>query len=313
VILLNLRYTLIDLFCTRIHLGSVMKISVVRIAGWMGLVTLALFLFDSCDFRETGSSNDSVSFDDQNFNVLKEPQSFAFKDGLGKKAVTVFGETLELEKLVVPFYIPDSLISGDNSRPDYIVTGAQLIHGAFFSERGSCEERTLLLCTRGDVNEEYYDLFFLARDASGKIVVSGKEVFDGSHGVNATGLEVDELPLVVERDCSVLMITSDGEVSSPDFHKESWVEIFMATGKGFRSLFRLQLEEVSIDDYVASEEETQRSTSKTQKFDILKTSTNGLYDLKVTYSVVQDGRMIREGSEVYRFDGTYYVGDSKFN
>lgn len=249
---------------------------------------------------------------DQNFDILKDPQTFTIKEELSEKAVAVFGKNRSVGTMLTSFYSPDTFKpskAATEGSMDYIITGAQLIQGTFLSDSGTCEHRTMLLCTRGDfVEEEYYDLFFLARDANGEITISGKEVFDGSHGENSTQVEVSELALPVRKDCSVLMVTSRDENADANFHKESWMEIFMATGKGFRSLFRLQLEETSIEDYVAAQDETQHSVSKIQRYEMLNTSSNGLRDIRVDYTVTEDGRVVRQGDQVYRFDGYYYVG-----
>ena len=288
-----------------------MLLSVIRFTARIAILIAAIFLFDSCDFSgDLHETQDSLSLADQNYDVLKDPQLFTVREELGAESVTIFGKTTSLKSLLSGFYTPDTFTNSDteNSAADYIITGAELIQGTFLSDSGTCEQRTLLLCTRGDfVDEEYYDLFFLARDSEGNVMVSGREIFEGSHGANATELEVDELNLPVSKDCSVLMVTSNDENGDPDFHKESWVEIFMATGKGFRSLFRLQLEETSIDEYVASEDESQRAVSKIQKYEILDSSSNGLHDIRVTYTVTENGSTVKRGADVYQFDGRYYA------
>lgn len=288
-----------------------MLIQVLRFTARIAILMAAIIWFESCDLSDEGrDTQDSLSVADQNYDVLKDPQVFTITEDLGTESVNIFGKTTSLQNLLTVFYTPDTITDPDTEgpAPDYIITGAELIQGTFLSDSGRCEPRTLLLCTRGDfVDEEYYDLFFLARGSDGNVIVSGREIFEGSHGANATALKVDELPLPVSKDCSVLMVTSNDENGDPDFHKESWVEIFMATGKGFRSLFRLQLEETSIDEYVASEDESQRAVSKIQKYEILETSSKGLHDIRVTYTVTENGRTIKNGADVYRFDGHYYA------
>ncbi len=287
---------------------STLRYSVQAVIWVCGLI----LFFQSCDFSgNVHETPDSLILTDQNFDVLKDPQTFTIKEELGEKMVTVLGKNRSVRTMLTSFYSPDSFtqanVSADSS-PDYIITGVQLIQGTFLSDSGACEQRTMLLCTRGDfVEEEYYDLFFIARDQKGEAIVSGKEIFEGSHGASSIQLEVNELSLPVRKDCSLLMVTSKDENADADFHKESWMEIFIATGKGFRSLFRLQLEETAIADYVASEEETQHSVSKIQRYEMLDTSSNGLHDIRVKYTVTEDGRVVKQGENVYRFDGRYYV------
>ena len=98
------------------------------------------------------------------------------------------------------------------------------------------------------------------------------------------------------------------ESGQNDLYRERWAEIFIASGKGFRPLFKLQLEETFIQDYEAARDgdDLQDTSSKIQDLEVLPSSTNNLHDIRVSYELRENGVITREGNETYRFDGQYY-------
>lgn len=277
------------------------------------LILLVLILI-SCtrSIPEQTGNADSIQLEDQNFDMLKDPKPYTIKQELRDQTLTVMGQEKKLSDLLKKLYVPDTFTAADVedqvNPPQYIITGVQMLQGKFFSSERVCEDRSLFLCTRGDyVEEEYYDMFFLALDTNGEVVVSDKLLFEGSQGQSSTDLMVSKIQLSVNKDCALLMVRSESEGGDVNLSREEWIEIFIAGGKGFRSLFRLQLEETYIQDFEASQDEQQDSSSKIQQYEILDSSSNGLFDIKVIYTHHENGKLIVQGEKVYTFDGQYYI------
>src|SRR5690606_12220458 len=252
---------------------------------------------------------DSIAMHDRNFDILNVPRSFVISDELDGGTVEVAGRQMLLRDFLPSLYIPDTLYDTKSGTPDFIVTSVQILQGTFFSDSGKCQQRSLVLCTRGDfVEGEAYDLFFVALGKANHVAVAGKQTFEGSHGKASTELAVSLIDLPADDKCSLLLVTSQSENGQDDLYRERWAEIFIASGRGFRPLLKLQLEETFIQDYEADRDgdDVQDTSSKTQKLEVLPSTSNDLHDIRVTYEVRENGVVVREGNEIYRFDGQYY-------
>lgn len=254
-------------------------------------------------------TTDSLAMHDRNFDILNVPRSFVISDELDGGTVEVAGRQMLLRDFLPSLYIPDTLYDTKSGTPDFIVTSVQILQGTFFSDSGKCQQRSLVLCTRGDfVEGEAYDLFFVALGKANHVAVAGKQTFEGSHGKASTELAVSLIDLPADDKCSLLLVTSQSENGQDDLYRERWAEIFIASGRGFRPLLKLQLEETFIQDYEADRDgdDVQDTSSKTQKLEVLPSTSNDLHDIRVTYEVRENGVVVREGNEIYRFDGQYY-------
>lgn len=259
--------------------------------------------------KKDSSVVDSLSMEDRNYDILNVPRSFVIGDELDGGTVEVAGREMLLRAFLPSLYIPDTLYEASGGTPDFIVTSVQILQGSFFAESGACEQRSLVLCSRGDfVDGEAYDLFFVALGKDNGVAVAGKQTFDGSRGEASTDLKVSLIELPADDKCSLLLVTSQTENGQDDLYRERWAEIFIASGRGFRPLIRLQLEETFIQEYEADRDgdDVQDTSSKVQQLEVLPSITNNLHDIRVTYELRENGVVVREGSETYRFDGQYY-------
>ncbi len=265
----------------------------------------------ACQPSETRQSQslDSLSVVEQNYDVLKVPRSFAIGNGLEGGTIELLGRKTLFTDFLPSLYVPDTIADEKSGSPDFIITSVQTLQDNFFTESGNCEQRSLVICTRGDfVEGEAYDLFFIALGRDNRIVVAGKQTFEGSRGQASTELKVSPIDLPVNEKCSLLLVSSQTESGQNDLYRERWAEIFIASGKGFRPLFKLQLEETFIQDYEAARDgdDLQDTSSKIQDLEVLPSSTNNLHDIRVSYELRENGVITREGNETYRFDGQYY-------
>ncbi len=259
--------------------------------------------------NKDSSAVDSLDIHDRNFDILNVPRSFAIGEELDGGTVEVAGRQILLRDFLPSLYIPDTLYHAQTGTPDFIITSVQILQGTFFSDSGKCQQRSLVLCTRGDyVDGEAYDLFFVALGKSNQVAVAGKQTFEGSHGKASTELSVSLIDLPADDKCSLLLVTSQSENGQEDLYRERWAEIFIASGRGFRPLLKLQLEETFIQDYEADRDgdDVQDTSSKVQKLEVLPSTSNELHDIKVTFELSENGVVVRKGSEIYRFDGQYY-------
>jgi hypothetical protein len=240
--------------------------------------------------------------------------TFTIKDDVKIKSLTVRGQKKNMQDLLVKFYSPDRFVAspGDDAaqRPDYIITDAQVMSGKFFNSDGGCEERSLILCNRGDfVDGEQYDLLILATDSRNETALADKIFFEGSQGENLTDVAIGKIALTRQENCAVLTVTSVTEGGEINLYREEWVEFYISDGISFRSILKLQLEETDIQEYRSAVDE-QVSTSSTSRYELLKSARNGLFDLKVHYRRRENGKLVEESDDLYTFDGRFYVKTS---
>jgi hypothetical protein len=260
--------------------------------------------------QETASSADSATADV--YEDFSEVGPFTIKDDIRETKVTIGGKSRSLKEFLSRFYNPDTytphMPEDSLEMPQYIITEANVIEGGFFSEGGSCQNRSLLLAGRGNfVDQEFYDLFFLTVGTDGEMVVSGKETFDGSQGQSSTIVNVTKEDLAVDRKCKVLKVSSASEGGDINLHKDEWEAYYVADQKGFHAVLKLQIEKTDIQDYEATQDENQNSSSETREVDFLESSSNGLYDIRAKYVSRQNGATIANEEEVYTFNGKEYV------
>lgn len=263
--------------------------------------------------RENTEGIDSLSSSSiDNYPQETESQMFTIKEELRNEPVTIHGQKKTLSQFLVNFYSSDtyttSLQNEATDGPQYIITKVEFIKGRFFIKDGQCEERSLVLCSRGDfVEGEFYDLFFLATDAKGNVVVADKLFFEGSQGQSSTDLTVSRISLSPDKKCDVLQVSSRTEGGDVNLHRDEWVAFYIADGRSFHSVLKLQLEDTDIQDAESGNADNQTSQAELREFELLETVSNGLYDIRVKYIQRENGSIVLESEEIFRFDGEYYI------
>jgi hypothetical protein len=276
-------------------------------------VFVVLFYFSCSVPKESGGEYDSLaSQTESNFNEDNEVKNFTIMEELRNQPVTIHGQKKTLSQFLVNFYSPDiyttSTQNDSPEGPKYIITHVEFLQGKFFINEGKCEDRSLVLCSRGDfVQEEFYDLFLMATDANKNVVVADKLFFDGSQGQSSTDLNVSKVNLSPNKKCEVLQVASTTEGGDINLHRDEWVEFYIADGRSFHSVLKLQLEDTNIQGAESSATENQRSSSELRQFQLLDTVSKGLYDIKVNFTQREGGNIVVESEEIYRFDGEFYV------
>jgi hypothetical protein len=270
-----------------------------------------LLILSSCGSRnqETFSLPDSASI--HSYEDFSEVGPFTIKDEIRENIITVNGKRKSIRDYVVKFYEPDTYTSIVDSlhRPGYIITEAEVIENNFFmGDDLGCEKRSILKTTRGDfVEQEFYDLLFLIEESDGEMALVDKLTFDGSQGQSSTDVKANAVDLSSNSQCVVLEIRSSTEGGDINLHKSDWVEYYMADRKSFHSILKIETEKTDIQDYEATQDENQNSSSEIRDVTILKTSTNGLFDIEVRYTNRQDGNEVLNSTATYRFNGDEYV------
>jgi hypothetical protein len=277
-------------------------------------VVVVMFFEAACSGpRESTENIDSLSVQSSdNYSEDDQVQNFTIKEELRNEPVTIHGQKKTLSQFLVNFYSPDiyttSLQNDAPDGPQYIVTKVEFLKGHFFINQQKCEDRSLVLCSRGDfVEGEFYDLFFLATDAKGNVVAADKLFFDGSQGQSSTDLTVSKISLSPEKKCDVLQVSSRTEGGDINLHRDEWVAFYIADGRSFHSVLKLQLEDTDIQDAESRNVEGQTSQAELREFELLETVSQGLYDIKVKYIQRENGSIVLESEEIFRFDGEFYV------
>jgi hypothetical protein len=275
---------------------------------------LVLFFVAACSGpRDSADNIDSLAVhSSDNYLEDNEVQNFTIKEELRNEPVTIHGQKKTLSQFLVNFYSPDiyttSLQNDVPDGPQYIITKVEFLKGRFFINQQKCEDRSLVLCSRGDfVAGEFYDLFFLATDAKGNVVAADKLFFEGSQGQSSTDLTVSKISLSPEKKCDVLQVSSRTEGGDTNLHRDEWVAFYIADGRSFHSVLKLQLEDTDIQDAESRNIESQTSQAELREFELLETVSNGLYDIKVKYIQRENGSIVLESEEIFRFDGEFYV------
>jgi hypothetical protein len=278
------------------------------------LFVLCLFV-SSCVSSSQETTGDTDTTGTGDYEDFSEIAPFTIKDDIRENPVLINGKKKSLKDYLIKFYSPDPYTmkapSDSVDSPRYIITEARTIEGNFFVAEGKCENRSLLLASRGDfIDQEFYDLFFLNEEEDGEMAVSGKTTFDGSQGQSSTIVQVSKEALASDKKCSILKISSATEGGDINLHKAEWVEYYIADNQNFHSVLKLQIEETNIQDYEATQDENQNSSSELREVEMLESSSHGLFDLKVHYSSKQNGSTVSDVEEIYTFNGNEYVRKS---
>jgi hypothetical protein len=275
------------------------------------LLVLIPFLY-SClsSNQETSSGADSATAD--TYEDFSEVSPFTIKDDIRENTIAINGKNHSVKETLIRYYSPDTFTTrtAEDSvdTPRYIITELQVIENTFFAGSGKCEKRSILATSRGDfIDQEYYDLLFLMPDADGELVLVDKQTFDGSQGQSSTIVSVATEDLATDKKCKVLRINSSSEGGDINLHKDEWLEYYIADQKSFHGILKLQLEDTDIQDYEATQDENQNSSSEVREMQILETSSNGLFDIKVHYTTRLNGNTTQDSEELYVFDGLEYV------
>jgi hypothetical protein len=273
---------------------------------------ITILFLSSClsSNQETNSSADSSTADA--YEDFSEVSPFTIKDDIRNNAVTINGTNHSVQETLIRYYSPDTFTTktAEDSvdAPRYIITELQVIENIFFAGAATCEKRSILITSRGDfIDQEYYDLLFLMPEADGQMVLVDKQTFEGSQGQSSTIVSVSTEDLAADKKCKVLRVNSSSEGGDVNLHKDEWLEYYIADQKSFHGILKLQIEDTDIQDFEASQDENQNSSSEIRELQMLETSSNGLFDIKVHYTSKQNGNTILDSEEFYVFDGLEYV------
>lgn len=273
---------------------------------------LFLFLF-ACgpNTQESASRFDSLAV--PGYEDFSEVGPFTVKNDIRNQRVELKNKRKPLLDYLILFYHPDTYTphSVDDSvnMPQYIITEAKAIENTFFTGEGKpCQTRSILMTSRGDfVDKEYYDLLFIGEDVNGDLKLVDKVTFDGSEGQSSTLVSVSPEELSPRTQCRVLAVTSVTEGGDINLRKRKWIEYYMADSKSFHPILRLDTEITDIQDYEATQDVNQNSSSEFREIKLLNTSTHGLFDIEVHYTKIQNGSIASESSEVFVFNGSEYA------
>jgi hypothetical protein len=232
------------------------------------------------------------------------------EDEVKQMTLPMFGTTYAAQEILSILFWPDQFaentVGNDETPPAYNVTGVEVISGNFSKGDSACVNRTLVLATRMDIDAEYHDLFFLEQEADGTPKVADVVTYDGSQGQSETQLSVITEGLSPDKNCHVVKVSSSTEGGDINLHRDSWVEYFIADGNGFHSVLKVVLEETDVQDYEVSQDENKDSTSELREYKIATTSSHGLFDIEVHTTMKQNGQIISETDQTYKFDGISY-------
>lgn len=240
-----------------------------------------------------------------------ESSLYTIEDQVRQMTFPLDGKVYDAQELLAVVYWPDQLgeitVGNDETPSSYTVTEASAISGNFFTSAKACTARTLLLTKRIEIDAEYYDLIFLEQEADGSPKVGDKVSFDGSQGQSDTQLDVVTEGIGTDKTCYALKITSSTEGGDINLHRDAWVEYYIADGQSFHSVLKIVLEETDVQDYEVSQDENKDSTSEIRAYEFLKTTSNGLYDVRIRSTLKQNGVITSETEEIYRFNGEVYT------
>jgi hypothetical protein len=300
------------LWCWLIYKIFHLSISRKQLYPFMKRFFVLCFFFSSCVSSSKETIGDADTTGTSGYEDFSEIAPFTIKDDIRENPVLINGKKKPLKDYLIKFYSPDHYTvkapSDSVDSPRYIITEAQIIEGNFFAGEGKCESRSLLFASRGDfIDQEFYDLFFLKKEAGGEMAVSGKTTFDGSQGQSSTIVQVSKEALSSDKKCSILKISSATEGGDINLHKGEWVEYYIADNQNFHSVLKLQIEETNIQDYEATQDENQNSSSELREVEILGSSAHGLFDLNVHYTSRQNGSTVSDVEELYTFNGHEYI------
>jgi hypothetical protein len=277
----------------------------------MKRVYLFFMVLSACvSSNQENAGADSVS--SQSYEDFSEVGPFTIKEDIRDNQIEINGKRHSIKFYLQKFYSPDTYTASlpDDSTtitPGYIITEATVIENKFFAREGMCEKRSILFTTRGDFDQEYYDLLFLTEKAGGEMVLIDKQTIDGSQGQSSTIVQASTESLSTDKACITLKVTSSSEGGGINLHKDEWIEYYVADQRSFHPVLKLQMEQTDIQDYEATQDENQNSSSEMREMEILGTSSHGLFDIKVHYTSLQNGHIILDSEEVYTFNGKEYV------
>lgn len=260
--------------------------------------------------QESATSTDSVAT--TRYEDFSEVGPFTVKDEIRNQPIVLNKKRKPLLEFLVMFYHPDTYTprTADDSVnvPQYIITDASVIEGSFFAGENKCENRSILMTSRGDfVEKEYYDLLVIDEDANGNLSLADKITFDGSEGQSSTLVTVTAEQLSSRPECKVLKVTSTTEGGDINLRKREWVEFYIADKKSFRSVLKIETEKTDIQDYEVTQNENQNSSSELREITTLERSSHGLFDIEVRYTNSQNGNTVAETKAVFTFNGVEYV------
>lgn len=269
-------------------------------------------LLSSCISSSTETQSGGDTTVATGYEDFSEVSPFTIKEELRSQTMVIQGKRKTIQDYLEVFYAPDTftthLPEDSTDAPHYIITDARVIEGNFFVSERNCEPRTLLMTSRGDfVEQEFYDLLVVGKDSGGNMILVDKITVDGSQGQTSTTVTAELYDLSVDNTCRVLEVSSSSEGGDVNLHKDDWIEFFVADKQSLRSVLRLQTERTDIQDYQPDRDENQNAFSEIREVEMLETSSRGLYDLGAHYVSRQNGAVVEERDEIYRYNGEEYV------
>jgi hypothetical protein len=215
-----------------------------------------------------------------------------------------------MDQLIRKMYFTDSLITGtgnSDAAVEFSIDMVQPVTHLISSLDGSCEEASLIFA-KSVGSQEGEEKFTLAKfqKTNDEVKLQYWDIFDGDIGETAA-----EVKLVTDysltRDCNTLAVIIESEGGDIDLKRTKDINFFAVTPKGLKSILILQTEHTLIKHYEAHGDLDKDSSIELRTWKTLPTTSNGFFDIEVTYTKKENGKVLIDGFEYYSFDGQAYV------
>lgn len=211
-----------------------------------------------------------------------------------------------LNTLYEPYYYRVGNAESE-SDPAFVITSVNAFNLTLMNKAGACEDMCTILTYRDNptTGEGYFDIHFLAKKDN-EITPVHKLTFDGDYAQSSSKTEIVST-YKLSNACQVLAIRHSSEGGDIDLSRNSLLTFYVLDQYIPVEILSVKLEDTTVSNFFETNDETKDAVSEISTIDILPTTSNQLYDIKVMYTQKTDGKITDQQEIIYKYNGSKYT------
>lgn len=173
----------------------------------------------------------------------------------------------------------------------------------FLSSDGKCERFKILQLTRVDGSGTYLDWYTVMPDQTTSLVPLSVDITErqSEHSVKF------EINSELADDCYLVTVTESESGGDIDLRESETITFYTVDKQGFNEILAIQSTDKLVRDYYAEGAEPATETNTTQDYVVLDTRTNGLYDIQINTSDLDEtGDTMNADGQFCKWNGNSY-------